>query len=122
MKMEINVKRETDSGIRFDKRDVFSSKYGYETFNFALCAVCAYFKYENTKETIDWAGKNGCGKCRLIKEMGAYDGVMTTAVCNKFLSQMGKNINGKTASIKELPDFVKLVKDENGKISVLLTA
>jgi ABC-type cobalamin/Fe3+-siderophores transport system ATPase subunit len=96
-------------------------KIKYEVFNFALCVSCAYFSFENTKETVEWTGKNGCGKCRLIKSMGAYDGVMAIAVCDKFLSHKGTDIKGKSATVRQLPDFVKLIKGEEGRYSVTLT-
>ena len=78
----------------FDKRDRLSDKYDYEVFDFALCVRCIYFSFSNTKNNVDWAGKNGCGNCALLKHENAYNGVMTTAVCNKFLSSKGTNING----------------------------
>jgi len=116
---KIKIKPQSKSDIRFEKRDVFSEKYDYEVSNYAMCVVCAYFQFNNTKENKEWLGKNGCGSCRLIKSMGAYDGVMSTAVCNKFLSHKGTDLNQK--HVKNLPDFVKLIKDKKGNTSVVLT-
>jgi hypothetical protein len=108
------------SEAAFENRVKFSDKNDYEFFNFALCAVCVYFSFNNRdKDNIEWVGKNGCGDCRLMKAQGAYGGVMTTAVCNKFLSYQGRNIKGKRASVRGLPAFVKLVKDKD-QVSVVL--
>ena len=104
----------------FDKRDKFADKYNYEFFNFCLCIKCAYYTISNTKTNTKWQGQNSCGNCKLLEAQGAFHGVMSTAVCNKFLSHFGSDINGKRA--RNLPDFVKLVKNEKGNISVVLTA
>ena len=114
----VTVKRKTKSDLQFEKRGLFSDKYDYETFDFALCAVCAYFSFHNSKDNVEWAGKNGCGSCRLMRSQGIYNGVMTTAVCNKFLSWQGKDINQKQVNKKRLPNFVKLVQNEKGKTFV----
>jgi len=119
MLTEIKIKPQSNSDIGFEKRDVFSEKYDYEVIdNYCHCFMCTYFSFNNTKGNIEWAGKNGCGSCRLLKEMGAYNGVLSSAVCNAFLSSRGTDINGKPA--KKLPDFVKLEKDEKGNTNVML--
>jgi len=117
----IKIKPTPKSEVKFDRRDVFSHKFDYEVFYYAMCVNCAYFSFENTKENIEWGGKYSCGKCRLAKAMGAYEGVLSTAVCNKYLSHQGTNINQKTVTLKQLPDFVNMVKDEKGKYHVTLT-
>jgi len=118
----IKIKPTPKSEAKFERRDVFSDKYNYEAFDFALCVRCAYFSFEHSKEAVEWAGKYGCGKCRLAKAMGAYEGVKATAVCDKYLSHIGTDINGKRATPKQLPEFVKLIKNEKGRYTVTLIA
>ena len=125
MLTEIKIKPQSNSDIGFEKRDVFSDKYDYEIYEeyarYAMCLTCAYFSFSNTKSNTEWRGKNACGNCRLMKSLGAYEGVLSLAVCNGYLSSMGTDINGKPA--KKLPDFVKLEKTEKGKYCfVVLTA
>jgi hypothetical protein len=116
----IDIIPKSKKDIRYERSGVFKRENGYQPFDFALCINCAYFSFDNTKEAVEWAGKYGCGKCRLAKAMGAYDGVMATAICGKFLSHTGTDINGKSTTVRQLPDFVKLVKEE-GRYSVTLT-
>jgi len=118
----IKTKPTQKSEAKFKRRSVFSRKNGYKDFNFALCVGCAYFSFDHSKEAVEWAGKYGCGKCRLAKAMGAYEGVMATAVCDKFISPFGKGINGKSLTQKQLPDFVKLTKNEKGQYAVTFIA
>jgi hypothetical protein len=115
----IDIIPKNKKDIRYERSSVFKRKNGYEVFNYAMCLNCAYFSFDNTKDAVQWEGKNGCGKCRLAKAMGAYEGVMATAVCDKFLSHTGTDINGKSVTVRQLPDFVKLVKEE-GRNSVTL--
>ena len=123
MKVQANkIKPTQKSEAKFKRRSVFSRKNGYKDFNFALCVGCAYFSFDNSKEAVEWAGKYGCGKCRLAKAMGASGVVMATAVCDKFLSHKGTDINGKSVTQKHLPDFVKLTKNEKGRCAVTLNA
>jgi hypothetical protein len=122
MKVQAIKAKPTLSEAKFNKRTAFSRSNGYKDFNFALCVGCAYFSFDHSKEAVEWAWKYGCGKCRLAKSMDAYEGVMATAVCDKFLSRSGKDIKGKSASPKQLPDFVKLAKNEKGQYAVIFTA
>ena len=89
MLTESKIKPQSKSDIGFEKRDVFSKKFDYETFTFALCFRCAYFAFSNTKGNTEWAGNNGSGT----------------------------DINGNPA--KKLPDFVRLEKTEGGVSVVL---
>jgi len=118
----IKIKPMQKSEAKFKRRSVFSRKNGYKDFNFALCVGCAYFSFDHSKEAVEWAGKYSCGNCRLAKAMGAYEGVMATAVCDKFLSHFGTDIDGKSATPKQLPDFVKLTKNKRGRYAVTFIA
>jgi len=118
----IKIKPTPKGEVKFERRDVFSDRYDYEVFHFALCVGCAYFSFDHSKEAVEWAGKYGCGKCHLAKAMGAYEGVLATSVCDNFLSHMGTDINGKSATPEQLPDFVKLTKNEKGRYAVTLIA
>ena len=71
----------------------------YETFNFALCLECAFFKID-PKLPIH-------GDCALMEKDGAYNGVVAIAVCNRFMSRQGIDINGKQSN----PDLLSVVFD-----------
>jgi hypothetical protein len=122
MLKELKVKPTED--MRDYKRWAFDEKYNYNNHEIAecpFCAKCVYFSFENTKETIEFYGKNGAGNCRLMKSLGAGESILTAAICDKYLSHTGKNINNDIARKSELPDFVELVKDSEGKYTVVLT-
>jgi len=121
MLKELKVKPTEE--IKDYKRWAFNEKFDYEVYevaDYSFCAKCVYFSFENTKETIEFYGKNGCGNCRLMKSLGACGAVLSVAICDKYLSHTGKNINNKTASKSELPDFAELVIDEKGAYHVTL--
>jgi hypothetical protein len=118
------LKVEPSEDISDFKRWAFNKKYNYNNHEIAkcpFCAKCVYFSFENTKETIEFYGKNGAGNCRLMKSLGAGESILAAAICDKYLSHTGRNINNKIARKSELPDFVKLVKDGNGKHTVVLS-
>jgi hypothetical protein len=65
----------------------FRKANDYETFDFALCVECRHFKSSTSIPCM--------GDCGLMEQEGAYSGVMPQAVCNRFLSKQGTDINGK---------------------------
>jgi hypothetical protein len=46
---------------------------------------------------------------------GAYGGVMAQAVCNRFMSTQGTDINGKVVEPSLLPAWVKTRKNKSGE-------
>ena len=77
---------------QFNKRDILSDKWDYDTYNFAACFSCKHFRFNNHKSMAEWSGRNTCGNCSLMKKHGAYNGVMAMAVCNKYASSKGEKI------------------------------
>jgi hypothetical protein len=59
----------------------------YEVFNWALCLKCKHFKID-----LEYSFH---GDCELMRREGAYPGVMAYAVCDRFLSRKGTDINGR---------------------------
>jgi len=74
----------------FNKRGKLSDKFVYKVFVQPFCFQCAYFRFSNSKENVSWRGRNSCGSCGFLREKGAYAGVMSSAVCNKFQSNTGR--------------------------------
>lgn len=72
------------SNKALEKRDTLQDKIGYEVFNFALCAFCRSFSFNNSKENVEWGGVRMVGNCSFLKSKGAYNGVMASAVCNHY--------------------------------------
>jgi hypothetical protein len=54
-----------------------------------------------------------------MRQERAYSGVMTQAVCNRFLSSNGTNINGRVVKPALLPAWVKTRKTGTGEIYVV---
>jgi hypothetical protein len=80
------------------RREEFRKASVYETFDFALCMECKHFKSKTS---------HIYGDCGLMEQEGAYSGVMAQAVCNRFLSNQGTDINGKAVEPSLLPAWVK---------------
>ncbi|MDR0404050.1 MAG: hypothetical protein LBH35_10750 [Treponema sp.] len=68
-------------------RSAWSKANDYEVFNWALCLECKYFKINPAHPCY--------GDCELMRQKGAYPGVMAEAVCNRFVSTQGTDINSK---------------------------
>jgi hypothetical protein len=84
---------------------------GYEVFNWPFCLECKHF-------TID-TSHPFCGDCELMKQEGEYPGVMTQAVCNRFLSTKGTDINGRVIDPSMLPAWVKTRKTKTSPVFVV---
>jgi hypothetical protein len=76
-------------------RSAWSRANDYEVFNFALCLECRHFRIDPSLPIH--------GKCELMSQEGAYPGVMAQAVCNRFLSSKGTDINGRIVEPALLP-------------------
>jgi hypothetical protein len=82
----------------------------YEVFDFGLCLECKHFKADKQYHTH--------GDCLLMWKEGAYGGVMVNAVCNRFMSTKGTDINGKVVEPSLLPAWVKTRKGKQGEIYI----
>jgi len=83
---------------------------GYEAQNRAHCLCCAFFKID--------ANMPIHGKCRLMDREGIYDGVMTDAVCNRFISRHGTDIDGKRLDPDALSAFFEFERLKNGDVYI----
>jgi hypothetical protein len=92
-------------------RETWSKTNDYEVYNYAVCLHCKYFKLYSAHCTH--------GNCGLMEQEGAYNGVMALAVCNRFLSTHGTDINGKVVIPSLLPKWNKTRKDKAGNIFVV---
>ena len=94
-----------------DGRSEWSKVNDYEVFEWCLCLNCSYFKID-TAQPIS-------GDCGLMEQEGVYSGVLTQAVCNRYLSKRGTDINGKVLNPAMLPPWVKTHKDKSGSVFVV---
>jgi len=83
------------------KRQAFSKENDYEVYNWNTCYSCMNFQ-------VDLHNPEYGGKCKLMAEFGAYPGVMAEAVCNKFLSCKGLDLNNKPIDQSEYPEWVHI--------------
>jgi hypothetical protein len=81
----------------------------YDVFNFALCLECAYFKPAPVATH---------GACALMEKEGAYNGVVAQAVCERFISCKGTNINGKQLDPDLLSAIFKIEKMKDGSVFI----
>jgi hypothetical protein len=82
----------------------FRKANDYEVFDWALCLECKHFKIDPAHPFH--------GDCELMEREGAYPGVMAAAVCNRFLSTKGTDINQRVVEPSLLPAWVKTRKDK----------
>jgi hypothetical protein len=90
-------------------RSAWDKANDYEVFNFALCLECRHFRIDPSLPIH--------GDCELMKQERAYSGVMAQAVCNRFLSSNGTDINGRAVKPALLPAWVKTRKPGRGKFT-----
>jgi hypothetical protein len=90
-------------------RRKWSKDNDYEVFNWALCKDCWHYKPDPDRPALH-------GDCKLMEQDGAYPGVMAIAVCNRFMSEMGTDINGKVVEPSLLPARVKTRKNRAGDV------
>jgi hypothetical protein len=62
----------------------------YEVFDWAICLECNYFKIDYNFPIQ--------GNCELMEQQGIYPGVVACAVCNRFMSKIGTDINVKVVN------------------------
>jgi hypothetical protein len=80
----------------------------YEVFVWNICMECQHFKADKKFHTQ--------GDCLLMEKEGGYGGVLATAVCNRFMSTKGTDINGKVVEPTLLPSWVKTRKTKSGEV------
>ena len=97
--------QETDAAHK--KREAFSKENDYEVYNWNTCYRCMNFM-------VDLHHPEYGGKCKLMAEAGAYPGVLAEAVCDKFLSSKGLDINNEPVVPEEWPEWVR-IKECYGK-------
>ena len=85
------------------KKNNFRKANNYGVFNFALCVECRWYKMNRTTPIH--------GGCYLLEQAGIDGGVMAQAVCNKFLSGHGTDIDGNKVS----PDIYSELKTDKLK-------
>ncbi|GHV86260.1 hypothetical protein AGMMS50230_18680 [Spirochaetia bacterium] len=78
----------------------------YEVFAFNFCMECRYFKADKD------AGSVCSGDCSLMEQEGAYNGVIATAVCNRYVNTRGFDINGKVVDPAALPKWIPTRTDK----------
>ena len=82
----------------------------YDVFNYAFCLECVHFKMDVSMPI--------CGDCLLMEKEGASNGVMAQAVCNRFLSRHGTDINGKQLDPALLSLTFKIERLGDGSIFI----
>jgi len=87
----------------FKQRDIFTKENDYELFKYQTCYDCMNF-IVNLNDIAHG------GNCKLMDEAGAEPAVNACAVCNKFLSCQGKDINGNIIDPSEYPAWVRIKK------------
>jgi len=63
---------------------VWEARNGYQRIDLANCLHCAFFKIDDHAPIV--------GDCELKVKEGAYRTVCTNAVCQRFISRLGKDI------------------------------
>jgi len=106
----MQYKSQKDYEQKHKVRSKWSNQNDYDVFNNALCLECAFFKMD-----IDLPI---CGACKLMEQEGAYNGVLAQAVCNRFLSHKGTDINGKQLDPAVLSIAFKIERLGNGEIYI----
>jgi hypothetical protein len=92
-------------------RSKWSKDNDYEVFAWNICLECKYFKI-NPAHPVH-------GDCELMRQEGAYPGVMVTAVCNRYINKRGYDLNGKVVDPGLLPAWIKTRKDkETGELFI----
>ena len=77
----------------------------YEVFAWNICMECVFYKPEPAMPIH--------GECQLMADNGCYDGVLYTAVCNKYVNKRGYDLNGKIVMPELLP---KGFPTKNGQV------
>jgi hypothetical protein len=96
---------ETDAAHK--QREAFSKENDYEVYNWNICFNCMNFM-------VDLHCPQYGGACKCMEQAGAYPGVLADAVCNKFLSCKGLDINNEPVAPEQWPEWVHL-KERWGK-------
>ncbi|MCL2706396.1 MAG: hypothetical protein FWE72_09350 [Spirochaetaceae bacterium] len=100
----IDVIKERKSAIKTEHtiRKKWSRDNSYEVTEYCFCVSCRHYKID-----INYPFH---GDCSLIEKEGGYPGVVSEAICNRYLSPTGKDINGKQVDPAILVKNFKVVK------------
>ena len=104
----MNYTSQKDYKQKIKARTKWSKVNDYEVYNFASCMICRHFKLD--------AAHPFHGDCGLMEKEQAYNGVMVDAVCNRFLSTKGTDINGKQVDPDALSFMFKVEKLGDGSV------
>ena len=106
----MRYKDNKDYKQKIKARGKWSKANDYDVFNYAFCLECVHFKMDVSMPI--------CGDCLLMEKEGAFNGVMAQAVCNRFLSHKGRDINGKQLDPATLSLSFKIERYKNGEIYI----
>ena len=102
--------REHDA--RLKRNTAWEKENDYERFECAMCLHCAFFKIDMDLPIV--------GECSLKDREGVWEIVNTAAVCNRFISHKGTDINGKRIDTGLLSAIFKIEKLGNsGEIYIM---
>jgi hypothetical protein len=91
----------------FKKRDAFGKENDYEVYDWNICFYCMNFM-------VDLHHPHYGGYCKCMEQAGAFSHVLANAVCNKFLSCKGQDLNNKPVVPAQWPKWVH-IKEKWGK-------
>ena len=107
MQIYSRYRNQEETNRAHEKREAFGKENGYEVYNWNTCNDCMNFM-------VDLHNPEYGGECQCMAQSGAYPGVVAHAVCNKFLSCKGEDINGRPVDPSQFPAWVH-VKERFGK-------
>lgn len=100
-------KNQEEADAAHKKRETFSKENDYEVYEWNTCYDCMNFM-------VDLHTPQYGGNCKCMEQAGAYPGVLSHAVCDKFLSCKGLDINNEPVDPSEYPAWVR-IKEYWGK-------
>ncbi|MCL2792456.1 MAG: hypothetical protein FWD87_05125 [Spirochaetaceae bacterium] len=105
-KQAIIKEKKTAINKEHEIRQKWSKDNDYEVTEYCFCVSCRHFKID-----INYPFH---GDCSLMAKEGGYSGVVVEAICNRYLSSTGMDINGKQVNPAILAKDFKVVKLGNG--------
>ena len=107
----MNYSSEHDFKEKIENRRKWSKANDYEVFAWNICMECQFYKADADCPTH--------GECTLMASNGCYNGVVYTAICNRYISKKGVDINGNAVNPVALPPWVKKRKNKKGESFVV---
>ena len=93
-----------DYKAKMKNSGTFRKENDYEVFSWNICLECKYFKADPQYRFH--------GECILMEQEEAYNGVMATAVCNRYVNTRGFDLNHKVVEPSLLPAWIRTRKDK----------